>query len=295
MDWSIDDVPVFVAVVEHNGITAAARYLEIPKSTVSTSLTRLEAGLGVRLVDRNSRNLRMTEDGEIFYRHAKQILEQVDETAAIMSGLTSVPSGRLVVALPMAFGREVVAPRLKLFKDRFPLVDLDIIITSHPVDVVRDRVDLAVVIGELHDSDVIVKPLCRGGLVWVASPDYARSHELTGGLDDLLGHIQICEKRYSDGRVPVRIGGHKRFLPIARSVIRVNDPTVVREAVILGCGVSFLPRRYCGAALEQGRLVEVFDTVHFDIEASTLSAVYPSKRLLSGRTRAFLDFLAEIV
>jgi len=294
MDWNVDDLPAYIAVVESGGITAAAKRLGVPKSTVSTILSRLELALHLRLVDRNSRNLRVTDDGEVFYRHAKMIMEQVEETASVMSGLTSTPSGRLTVALPMAFGKEVVAPHLKLFHECCPLVDLEIILTSHPVDLLRDRIDLAVVIGELSDSDLIVKPLCRGGLVWVCSPEYQNAHALDGGVTELTSHIRICEKRYADNSVPVRLGHQKKQLTLGRSVIRVNDPTAVREAVINGLGVSFLPRRYCTQALAAKRLVEVYPDIRFDIEASALSAIYPGKRLLAGKTRAFLDFLVEI-
>lgn len=294
MDWNVDDLPIYIAVVELGGITAAANRLAMPKSTISTVLSRLEHGLRLRLIDRNSRNFRVTDDGEVFYRHAKTIMEQVDEAAAVMSGLTSTPSGRLTVALPMAFGKEVVAPRLKLFQERCPLVDLEIILTSHPVDLLRDRIDLAVVIGELADSDLIVKPLCRGGLAWVCSPAYRDANALDGGLAQLTSHIRICEKRYADNGVPVRWGTQKKRLVLGRSVVRVNDPTAVREAVVNGMGVSFLPRRYCIQALAANRLVEVYADIRFDIQASALSAVYPGKRLLAGKTRAFLDFLVEI-
>ena len=102
MRWTIDDVPVFVAVVDQNGVTAAARALGMPKSTVSKALSRLEEALGLRLIERNSRNLRVTGEGETFYRQAVLIMEQVREADAAMAGLNAVPSGRLVAALPPA-------------------------------------------------------------------------------------------------------------------------------------------------------------------------------------------------
>ena len=295
MGWNIDDVPVFVAVVEQKGVSAAAAHLNMPKSTVSKAVTRLEDALGLRLFDRNSRTVTVTRDGEVFYRHAQSILEQVREASAVMAGLTSEPSGRLVAAVPMAFGREIVAPHLVAFRRRYPKVALELVITGQAPDLIRDQIDLAVVVGELSDSELIVKPLYKGDLVWVASADYAAAHALADLLPEAMpSHIHICEKRYAGGRLPMRVAGRKADLILNRDLMLANDPISVREAVAGGCGVSFVPRQYCRKHLESGALVEVFPQARFELSASTLSAVYPSRRLLSNKTRAFLDFLTGI-
>lgn len=302
MKWNIDDVPIYMAVVDQNGISAAANYLNMPKSTVSKSLTRLEQALGVRLLERNSRNIRITSEGEAFYRHGLLIMEQVDEANAVMGGLTSIPIGRLVVALPMAFSREIVAGHLQEFREQYPDIDLEIIVTSHPVDIIRDQIDLAVVVGAQPDSDLIVKTLYQSALVWVTSPDYAKSHDLAtiAGATlattkkALISHINICEKRYAEKRLAIRIDGHKDKIDLSQNTIHVNDPITVREAVIHGCGVSFVPEQYCKRQLANGQLVKVFEHICFDTSASALLAIYPSRRLISNKTRAFLDFLVDL-
>jgi DNA-binding transcriptional LysR family regulator len=294
MKWKIDDVPVFVAVVDQNGITAAAKTLGMPKSTVSTTLARLEQGLGLRLLDRNSRNLRITREGETFYRQAQLIVEQVRETDAMMAGHNTVPSGRLAVALPPAFCQEIVAPNLFAFRNAYPAIELDLIITSHGVELLRDLADIAVVVGPLEDSELVSRTLISGPLVWVSSPEYLAGNSIGDDPQGIVSHVQMCEKRYGLGRMPVRIGGNAINIDLSHGISHVNDPLVVRGAVMNGAGLSLLPLHYCRDQLTQGSLVEICQHVTFDLSASKLTAVYPSRRLMSPRTRAFLELLTEV-
>ena len=292
--WNIDDVPVFLAVVDCRGVTTAAAQLGLSKSAVSKSLTRLEQALSVRLLERNSRNVRITSEGEAFYRHGLQIMEQVKEADAVMAGLISQPAGPLVVALPMAFSREIVAQHLTEFHQQYPRIELEIIITSHPVDIMRDQIDLAVVIGTLTDSELVVKMLYESKLLWVASPDYIRRHPPGETAADLRTHIQVCEKRYATSRFPLRVNEQKELINLGTDLMVVNDPIAVREAVIHGSGISLVPDQYCKQALQNGELVQVFRHVEVESSASVISAIYPSRRLISNKTRAFLDFLVQI-
>jgi len=294
MRWNIDDVPIFVAVVDQKGLTAAADYLGISKSAVSKSLSRLEDALGVRLLERNSRNVRITSEGEAFYRQGLLIVEQAEEANALMSGLTSTPSGRLVVSMPMAFTREIVAPKLPQFIQLYPDIDLEILVTSQPVDIIRDQIDLAVVIGALGDSELIVKVLYKSQLVCVSSPDYAKANSLGRSIKELRSHIRICESRYADSRFPIRVKGVKTYLDLKKNIVHVNDPIAVREAVTHGCGVALIPNQYCKKQLESGELIQVYKHLDIDVSTSVISAIYPSRRLISNKTRAFLDFLIEI-
>lgn len=294
MKWNIDDVPVFAAVVDHGGITAAARALDMPKSTVSASLNRLETSLGLRLLDRNSRSVRVTGEGETFYRQAMLILEQVRETDAAMAGLTSRPSGKLTIALPPAFCQEILAPNLAAFRRHYPEVDLELVITGRGVDLVREQLDAAIVVGPQDDSELISKTLVSGPLLWVASPAYLQEKGLGLRFDPSAGHIQMIEKRYGLRRHPVQIDGHAAHLDLATGVIQVNDPLVVRRAVLNGAGISPLPQFYCQRYLDRGELVTVCDHVTFDPGISRLAVVYPSRRLMSPKVRAFLEFLNTV-
>ena len=293
MKWNIDDVPIFVAVVQQQGVSAAADFLGKPKSSVSRAITRLEEALGVRLLERNSRNVRTTSEGDAFFRHCISIMEQVEEANAQMSGLTAVPTGPLVVALPIAFGREIIAKHLAEFEQQYPHIELEIIITSHPVDIIQEQIDLAVTIGPLHDSDLIARQLLSSRLVWVASEAYAKEYIQDEASVNLAQHIKVCEKRYGINRFPIRETEQKSYLDLTRA-IHINDPIAVREAVSHGCGVSMIPMMYCKKQLKEGSLVEVFKQIEFEASASSISVVYPGRRLISNKTRAFLDFLQRI-
>ena len=291
MQWNMNDLPIFLAVVEHNGVTAAAQALSMPKSTVSRALSRLEEALGLRLIDRNSRNLRVTGEGETFYRQCVIIMEQVRETDAAMAGLNAVPSGRLTAALPPAFCQEMVAPNLPAFEQEFPKIELDIVVTTHRLDILREQVDVAVVVGPQDDSELISKTLYSGRLVWVTSPAYLAENRLGDDPAELRRHVRICEKRYGLEKMPVRIDGHLSHINLAHGISHVNDPLSVRGAVMNGAGVSLLPELYCPRQIGEGRLVEVMQHISVDLSASVLSIVYPSRRLMSPKVRVFIEFL----
>ena len=199
MLWNLDDLPIFLAVAEHQGISSAADYLGMAKSSVSKAITRLEKGLGVRLFERNSRQFRITHEGEAFYQHSLAVLERAHETEAAMSALSGKPSGKLVVSMPMSFGREIFSPHLARFRQLYPDIELELNISSQSVDVIRDSIDIAVVVGAPKDSELILKNLYTSQLLCVASPGYIQS--LTNEIlspEDITDHIQVIEKRYAN-------------------------------------------------------------------------------------------------
>jgi LysR family transcriptional regulator for bpeEF and oprC len=292
--WKLDDLPAFVAVVERNGISAAAEALNMPKSTVSATISRLETALGVRLLERTTRNVRTTDEGRAFYLQARQILEQAQAADTAMAGLRARPAGPLSVALPPAFCNEVVAPHLPSFSAEFPDIELNILVTSHDVDLMRDQVDIAVVVGPLEDSELISRTLVASPLIWVASPDYLRDHPAKDLLAGLTSHVRFCERRYALPRLAVHIDSKPAQLDLSHGPTRVNDPLVVRRAVAHGGGVSLLPRYYCQDYLDDGRLVEVLPNVTLDHSVSRLTLVYSNRRLLPPRAKSFMDFLIGI-
>ena len=143
MKWNINDIPVFVAVAEYAGISLAARKLGMPKSSVSRAITRLEAALGLSLFDRNTRNLRLTDEGQVFLSHASLIVEQAEAASAALAGIQKRPSGNLTVAVPMAFSREIIGGRLAEFSAAYPDIKLDIRVVGHPVNLMSDHIYLS--------------------------------------------------------------------------------------------------------------------------------------------------------
>ncbi|MHA3117075.1 LysR family transcriptional regulator [Acinetobacter sp. ANC 4635] len=294
MKWNLDDLPVFLAIIERGGISAAANTLGMPKSTVSTTLTRLEQDLGLRLIDRSSRSLRITAEGEVFYRQAQQIIEQAVATDSLMADLGSIAKGRLKVALPPAFSEEFVASHLLDFRQQYPEIDLEIVITSQGAELIRNHVDIAVVVGELEDSELVSLPLIRGQLIWVSSSAWLSQNRLPETLDELGASVQVCETRYALRRLPVYFDKDVHYLDLSHGVIRVNHPLIVRRMLLLGGGVSMLPQHYCVKQLAEKSLIQISPHLKLKLSSSQLTAIYSSRRLISPRIRVFLEFLKEI-
>lgn len=300
MNWNVDHLPAFVAVADHGGISAAARQLGAPKSTVSRAVARLEEDVGLQLFVRGAKSLRLTHDGSQFYQHAIRILEQVEAASAELAGLSESPRGRLTVALPMAFGREIVGPHLTSFRAAHPDIRLDLRIGSGTPDLLRDAIDLAVVVGAVADSDLVQQKLIETPLIWIASPQLATTlpaaPDLESDPDRLSSLIGIIEARYADSPLVIEPAGsgstHDVTLDSAQ-LTQVNDPILVRDMVRAGGGLSFAPDIYCRDSLADGSLVQLYPRLRID-RPSSLLLLYPGRRLLPKKTRVFIDFLREI-
>ena len=296
MYWNVDHLPAFVAVADHGGISAAARQLGAPKSTVSRAVARLEEDVGLQLFVRGARSLRLTHDGSQFYQHAIRILEQVEAASAELAGLSESPRGRLTVALPMAFGREIVGPQLTSFRAAHPDIRLDIRIGSGAPDLLRDAIDLAVVVGTVASSDLVQQKLIETPLIWIASPQVASTLPQTPDPDQLASMVGIIESRYAETPLIIRDGrsgiAHEVTLDTSR-LTQVNDPILVRDMVRAGGGLSFAPDIYCRAGLADGSLVQIYPQVGIEHQSGLL-LLYPGRRLLPKKTRVFIEFLHEL-
>jgi len=295
MKWNIDDLPTFVTVADMGGISVAARHLGMPKSSVSRVITRLEDDVGLQLFLRDSRALRLTPDGTQFYRHARRILEQVETATAELAGLRETPRGELTVALPMAFSREIVAPHLAGFRALYPDIRLDIRIGSSRPNLMRDQIDLAVIVGPAPDSDLMQQRLIETPLIWIASPSVAAMLPSSFHAGRTGEMIAVAETRYAGNAINVTTpqGGAEQVMIDPSHLVQVNDPLIVRDMVASGCGLSFAPMIYCEAGLAEGSLVRMYPDHHIRQESS-LSLLFPGHRLLPLKTRVFIDFLKRI-
>lgn len=296
MKWNVDHLPAFVAVADHGGISAAARQLGAPKSTVSRAVARLEEDVGLQLFVRGAKSLRLTHDGSQFYQHAIRILELVEAASAELAGLNESPRGRLTVTLPMAFGREIVGPYLTGFRAAHPDIRLDIRIGSGTPDLLRDAIDLAVVVGTVADSDLVQQKLIETPLVWIASPEVAATLPPDPDPAMLASLVGIVESRYAEAPLIINdmadCTSQHVMLDMAR-LTQVNDPILVRDMVRAGGGLSFAPDIYCRTNLADGSLVQLYPKIGIE-HPSSLLLRYSGRRLLPKKTRVFIDFLQNI-
>lgn len=297
MKWNINDIPVFVAVAEYAGISLAARKLGMPKSSVSRAITRLEAALGLSLFDRNTRNLRLTDEGQVFLSHASLIVEQAEAASAALAGIQKRPSGNLTVAVPMAFSREIIGGRLAEFSAAYPDIKLDIRVVGHPVNLMTDHIDLSISPDVQEDSDLYCQTLLRTKLIWVASPTYPGLGDVTPDIASITLHMRFCEQRYFLRKMPVLFDDNAatpRCFLNCLGAMPVNDPVLLRETIKQGGGISFMPDIYCKSALASGELVQILPAVKPDMDA-TVSALYLRHRFVPQKIRVFIDFAKACV
>lgn len=293
LHWNIDDLPAFIAVADQQGVSAAAAALGRPKSTISRSISRLEDDLGLKLFVRTPRALRLTHDGKQVYAHALQIMEQVDQATADIAGLRRTPSGKLTIAMPMAFSREIIAPHLPDFIAAYPEIQLELIAASGQQDLLRDQIDIAVAVGAQPDSDLIQQKLVEAQLIWVAAPAIAAELDPDLGASLLGDYIKICETRYRHIKIGTRDANRDYSELDLTRIAHVNDPVMVREMIAGGAGLGFAPSLYLTKRIADGTLVPLYEH-HRIMQASHISLLYPGRRLLPHKAQLFIAFLQDI-
>ncbi|MCW8354821.1 LysR substrate-binding domain-containing protein [Marinomonas pontica] len=165
---------------------------------------------------------------------------------------------------------------------------------GHSLDIFHYEIDIAVIVGELENSELIAMPLYSGTLKWVTTPTYLAQQDTPITLDTLTNHIRLCETRYGIDRFPVHQNTQRSHLDLQTNISHCNDPLTVREALLTGGGVSLLPEQYCLKHLQTGQLVEILQDIQPETGAAKLTALYPSRKNRSQRVDVVLKFLKEL-
>ena len=281
----------FVRVAETRSFSGAARVLDLTPSAVSKQVGRLEDRLGVRLFNRTTRRVRLTDLGQAFYERAARILGDLAEAERAVIELHGTPSGKLAVSLPLAFGRRHVMPHLPAFLDAHPQVRLDLSFSDRFVDLVEDGIDVALRIGELADSSLIARRLAPNRRVVCAAPAYVARHAPPRRPADLVDHNCLVYT-YRAMRNEWRFHGPDGAAESVRVTgnLETNDPEALYMALCDGVGAALLPLWLVGVDLKAGTLVRLMPGYH--APDSAIHALYPPGRHLSPKVRAFVDFLA---
>lgn len=284
------EIETFVQVAESGGIGAAAERLGVAKSAVSRRLKELEERLGVRLVNRTTRQLSLTDTGKSYYERATQIiadLEDADQAAAAVHGALS---GRLKIAAPQSFGVMHLTPAVTSFLNNHPELWIDLDLNDRRVDLVNEGFDIAVRVGQLEDSSLIARRLAPVRNLVCASPGYLARNGTPTRPEDLMNHSYLRYSNVPERRVFAWIDeqGRERVVnPKARLVS--NNGEMLKAAAEEGLGIISQPTFLIGPAISQGLLVPILT----DIEWWQLGAyaLYPPGRHLSAKVRAFVDHL----
>jgi DNA-binding transcriptional LysR family regulator len=286
-------IQVFVAVVENSGFSAAARTLGISKSAVSKRINQLEAHLGVRLLHRTTRKLSLTEAGERYFEHAAQALTAAGQAEDAVTELQGEPQGNLKISSPMSFGRLHVAPLIPKLLQRYPKLQIDLVMDDRKVDLVAGGFDVAIRAGNLPTSTLIARKLAPLRQVLCASPDYIDRYDRPGTPAELSSHNCLLYSYSSDANEWTLIGeGGPETVTVSGSY-QVNNSEALLEALREGIGIGRLPTFVAGPDLKTGRLVKLFES--YSLPDFTIYAVFPERQYLPAKVRAFLDFAIEYI
>ena len=285
---------LFTRIVELGSFSRAAEKLDLPRASATQIIKQLEAHLGVRLLQRTTRQVRTTLDGDAYYARCLAILADVEDVEAASSQAALHPQGRLRVDASTSFGRLVLIPALPDFCARYPEVSVELSLTDRQIDLIGEGVDCVLRIGELRDSSLVARRLTALPQVCCASAAYIARHGQPARPADLERFEAVDYLSASTGKsVPFEflIDGRLESRSL-RSRLAVNNGDAYVAACEAGFGLIQVPRYHVVRQLAAGAMVEVLQA--YQPPPLPLSAVYPQNRHLSPRLRVFVDWLAEM-
>lgn len=287
----LESVKVFVAVARAGGFSAASRELGQPVATVSRKVSELEAALGVRLFERSTRQVTLTDHAVSYFEACQRLLDDLRDADAAIVGEHHSPKGELTITAPTGFGRQHVQPVATEFLVAYPAVDLRLLLTDRVIGLIDEHADLAVRIKTLSDSSLVARPLGHIQLVVCASPAYLAARGTPAHPGELLQHHQ-CITWVSLGPYKAwsfKIDGADTMVPI-RSRVTTTTPDSVMDAAIAGLGLAQMTSYQAEAAVRAGALVPVLRG--YEETPTPVSLVHPSSRRVPQKLRAFIDFAA---
>lgn len=290
----LNDLYYFSQVVEHGGFSAASRILDIPKSRLSRRIAHLESTLGVRLLQRTTRRLRLTLAGERYLHYCREMTASARAAHEAMRQLQSEPCGPVVISSPIAIAQQMLAPLLPEFLNTWPSVSVQVLATNRRVDLIREGVDLALRVRTRLDTDaeLVVKHLGEDSSTLVASPAYLERDGTPKFPDELSAHATLCfSDPQADIRWRLRNAENEEVEVPVQPRLCCNDFVVLTEAAVQGRGIALLPNVATYEALQQGQLVQVL--TQWRAPAGIVHCIYPSRRGMSPAVRALLNFISE--
>jgi DNA-binding transcriptional LysR family regulator len=286
------EMAAFVRVVDSNGFSAAAPVLGLSPSAVSKLITRLEARLGVRLLQRTTRALHLTQEGEVFYAAAKRIVGEIETLENQIAGQSSTPSGVLRVTTSLAFATHQLAPVLSEFLARYPLVQFELLPTDRVIDMVEEGIDVALRIGRLADTSFMARKIGEDKRLICAAPSYLARHGTPQRPEDLRRHNCIVSRDHAYlNRWSFKVDDQVVEIDV-RGRVAVSEGEAQMQLALQGVGIVRLTRLTLAQAIRDGTLVPLLGAFSAE-EAVTIHAVYPHRRHLAPKVPAFVNFLIE--
>jgi len=286
---NLNDLSLFIRVVETGSFTAAADSLNVQKSTISRRIAQLEDTLGIRLIQRTTRKLKLTPEGEELFNRAQPLVDDLEAVQDDISASKTELRGRLRLTMPTEIGVFMMNEVITSFMQTYSKLEVDVELSTRTVDLIEEGVDLALRLGPLPNSSLIARHIAGLHRGLFATPEYLEQHGMPKTPDDLAHHQCISLLKPFDhlrftnwnDNEPVTMGGR----------LRTNSMSFVREMILQGMGIGRLPEVFCGELVKTGRIVRVLD--EFTLDPLEINALYASRRNLNPRVRAFLDHMSE--
>ena len=285
----LNELRTFERILNLGSLSAAARDLGVSVAVASKRLANLERRTGVRLIQRTTRSLSATEQGLALLGHAERILEERDAAEARLSSCAHEVRGTLRISSPVSLGQRHVAPAAAELARLHPQLEIELTLDDRLIDIVEERIDVAVRIGQPRDSSAIIRKLAENRRILAASPEYLERKGCPYAIDDLAGHEFL---RYGDASLPWRLeaAGGKTAEIAALGRLRADSGETVHIWALDGHGIMFKSHVDIAADLSTGRLVRVLPD--WSSAPTPIYALYSSPRFLPKKTRAFLDLMA---
>lgn len=289
MDKS-NEMRVFIEAMRRGSFSAAARHLGLSPSAVSKLLSGLEARLGVRLLNRTTRTLSLTEAGALYFERCVEIIDDIESAENAITGLARLPTGLLRINSTPGFAKHQLLQLMAEFQARYPDLSLDFQLTGQAVDLVKEGVDVAIRLGSLKDSSLVRRKLGESRRLVCASPDYLKVHGKPKTPSDLRNHnclrLTTSESfnqwRFTGKRGSERIDVTGRFV--------TDNVDALHAYALLGGGIARLSTFMIGRDVAQGRLLPLL--TQYRVDAQQIHAVYPHRKHLPAKVKVFLDFLS---
>ncbi|WP_207458925.1 LysR family transcriptional regulator [Azospirillum sp. SYSU D00513] len=288
----LENMRVFVRVVDLGSLSAAGRSLRLSPAVVSHRLQSLEEHLNARLLNRTTRQVQLTEAGQVFYEHCQEVLDAAERAESSVAAIGGAPAGSLRVTAPLGFGRQVLAPLVPKFREAHPLVDVRLRLSDHMLDLLREAVDVAIRMAVLRDSSLVVRRVGELRRVLCAAPSYLEEKGTPARPEDLLDHHCLLLRFPGSQQYHWTLQGEggPMTLPVSGR-FDADDGDVLTQWAVEGQGIVLKPLWEVAGHLESGALRTILPDN--PPEPVSLAVLYPHRNLLPAKVRAFTDFLVD--
>lgn len=285
------EIELFVQVAETGSLSRAAELLDLSNASASRHLAALEERLGVRLVERNTRRLYLTDTGQEFFQRARTILADLRDAESTVNAAALNPTGVLRVTASLSFSMHHIAPLLREYTDRYPNVTVHVEAANRYMDIIDNNIDVAIRNREYEpDSNITIRRLAGTRRILVAAPAYLSKHGVPREIDDLHRHkILIYTHANNPNELRFTRGDEQQTINV-KGLLESNDGQVLRAAALDGMGILVQPSYIVYDDIVAGRLVPMLDD--WDLPRLTVNLAYPSRKHLSAKVRTFIDFMA---